>query len=100
MSRSNTLAGKAERRAAKAARTPLPAYVDLVEWIKARKRVSTRRAEQIILAGALRVDGKVVGVKIEGKGGNIKHRLDRCVPAGFAPKVRVADAATLERETA
>lgn len=57
MSVRNTLENKRIRRAQRAIRKGrLPAYVDLVEWVRMRANVSERTAEMVIRAGTLRVD--------------------------------------------
>lgn len=51
MSRRNSLENKRARRARKALRQELPAFIDLVVWLKQRDHMTTSMAERIIANG-------------------------------------------------
>ena len=77
MANRNRTDAKAQRRARNSVVKPLPAYIDLVQWIKDRQRVSTGLAMKIISAGALKVDS---------------HPLtERYVPAEFRDRITVVE---------
>lgn len=52
---------KTDRRKPRAERVALPAAINLVDWLKLRKRISTGLAKRVILLGCLRLDGEPVG---------------------------------------
>jgi hypothetical protein len=56
---------KQRRRAAKALRrSTLPAYINLIEWLKDRRYASTTgEAQKILLAGRVQADSHKLGVK-------------------------------------
>lgn len=85
MSRRNSLEAKKARRTRKLLRAPLPAYIDLIEYIKMRVNVTTTVAERIILAGVLRVDSHKIGVEHTPQG----KRLRRFVPADLRDRIVV-----------
>jgi hypothetical protein len=55
---------KQRRRVAKLLRrTPLPAYIDLIEWLKDRGHAQTTgEAKKIILDGRVKADSHVLGI--------------------------------------
>jgi len=81
MSRRNTLEVKRQRRVRRSlVKGRLPAYVDLVQWIKLRSNVTTPTAVRLILAGVLRVDS--------------------CVPADVARRIHIVVPNEIENDTA
>lgn len=76
-----------ERAAARSQKDQLPAFIDLIDWVKMRANISTRQAIGVIMSGALRVDSHKVGV-VEEKG---HYRLVRYVPADLRGRIEVAN---------
>lgn len=75
MSRKNSLEAKKARRTKKLFRKELPAYIDLVDWIKIRQPMSTQLAMRIINLGWLKSDS---------------HTLtDRYVPASLRGNIEL-----------
>lgn len=88
MSQRNSPEAKRARRARRTLRKGvLPAYIDLIDWVKIRSNLSTRRAVGVILAGSLKVDSHIIGVK---EIGPAKMKvLDRYVPADLRGRIEV-----------
>lgn len=62
MSARNTHENKRQRRNLRKLRKGrLPAYINLIEWIKLRSNVTTFEAQNLLLAGVLRVDSHKLG---------------------------------------
>lgn len=62
MSRRNTLEAKAARRARKQiTRGTVPAYIDLIAYVRARTNCTAGTARKVLMSGALRVDSHPVG---------------------------------------
>lgn len=92
MSSRNTLENKRTRRARRTLRKGrLPAYINLIEWIKMRGPFTTATARKIILSGALKVDSHVLG--FEEKNG-IKV-LKPLVPADLRGRIQIVLPETL-----
>lgn len=86
MSRKNSPEAKAARRAAKASRESERGAIDLVKWIKMRRRVSSGMARKIILSGAIQLDGEPVGFVTDVVG---VKRLAPFIPAEHAADLQV-----------
>lgn len=83
---------RAERRRitrAALANEQLPAYTDLIWWVKLRARMSTRAARKLILAGQLKVDSHTVGIKTVQTLNGPLNILDRYIPAEQGHRVRM-----------
>jgi hypothetical protein len=79
MSARNTLESKRSRRANRTLRKGvLPAYIDLIEWVKGRSSLTTGTARAVVLSGALKVDSHSLGTD-----GNF------LVPADLNGRIRV-----------
>jgi hypothetical protein len=79
------------------ARTPLPAYIDLVQYLKDRRYAQTTgQANRLILAGRVKSESHRLGVRTVKvfEGGKVidKDVVDRYVPASFRPTIRVVKA--------
>lgn len=85
MSRRNSPEAKKARRLRKSLRVSPPGYIDLIDYVKTRVRVSTGQAERILLAGVLRVDSHQIGVEHTPQG----KKLRRYVPADLRGKIIV-----------
>ncbi len=92
MSRRNRPAAKAVRRNLKLLRAPLPAYVDLVEWIRMRYPMSRGRARAVLLAGALQVDSHVVGrAEVTRPDGTKQTVVDRHIASSLCDHITVVE---------
>ena len=87
---------KQRRRAAKALRRrPLPAFIDLVEWLKTHGHASTTgEARQIILDKRVKSDSHTLGVKnvpTLQPNGTVKDEdvVSQAVPADLRGRIRV-----------
>ncbi len=80
---------KKEQRLIKALRKPLPAYLNLVDYIKMRKRVSTSMAHKVLLSGAITVDGKPVGYITYEDLGQEKKMVAPMIPAEWRDRIEI-----------
>lgn len=88
MSQRNSLANKRLRRAERSTRKPLPAYIDLIQWVRSRSSVTAGEARRIILAGTLKSGSHTIGVK-ELPGPNKIKVLDRFVSASHRGEIQI-----------
>lgn len=89
MSRKNSREAKAQRRLQKSIRIGLPAYIDLIEYVKDRTHCTSGTAEKLLLRGTLMVDSHPVGFKWKKINGKNQRVLDRYLPAEHRTKIRV-----------
>ncbi len=69
----------------KKASTQVPAYIDLVQWIKLRRNLTTGECHRLLRAGVLRVDSHKLGYKeVDG----VKYP-DQFVPAHLNTRITV-----------
>ncbi len=82
MSQKNSRENKKRRKLLKNLRTPLPAHIDLIDYVRTRTRCTRATAEQVLLTGALRVDSHPVGFRWEkGREGEVVKTLQPYLPA-------------------
>lgn len=89
MSRKNSREAKAARRLQKSIRIGLPAYIDLIEYVRDRTNCTAGTAEKILLSGGLMVDSHPVGFKWRRVNGRNVRVLDRYLPAEHKDKIKV-----------
>lgn len=89
MSVRNTPREKRRRQFQRALKVPLPGYIDLIQWVKLRSRVTTGDAIRLILAGVLHVDSHVIGMQEIGP----RKVLQRFVPADYRGRIRIVEPA-------
>lgn len=99
MSRRNTSEEKRRRRINRSIRKGrLPAYINLIDWIKLRVRCTTGQAKRALLAGALRVDSHPVGVKtVKDYLGKDVTVVDPFLPAEFRNRIVVVKPDVLDQ---
>ncbi len=80
MSQRNSRENKKRRRVAKEMRKmdPIPAYIDLIEYVKFRTRCTTGMAKKLILNDCIRIDSHILGYKwmmneVQGKNVKVIH---------------------------
>lgn len=69
----------------------LPAYIDLIQWVKMRSNISTGLARKVILAGTLRVDSHTIGV-VKTERGKVFQQF---VPAELRGRIQVIEPESL-----
>ena len=80
---------KAAHRVRKLLRSELPAYIDLIQWLKDRGYADTTgQAEKIILAGRVRSGSHKLGMVEESE----RKRVYRRVPAKLRGSIHVVAA--------
>lgn len=89
MSQKNSRENKKRRKVLKSLRAPLPAYIDLIDYVKVRTRCTTATAQKVCLSGALMVDSHPVGYKWEKRGKESVKVLDPYLPADKYSSLRV-----------
>jgi hypothetical protein len=93
MSARNTLEAKRARRARRTlTKGVLPAYINLIEWVKLRSGLSTRQAQNVLLHGSLRVDSHPVGYVEE----NGKKFLKVLIPAEMRDRIQIVEPEALK----
>lgn len=92
MSRRNTLEAKRLRKALKTMRNKPPRYLSLYEFIRTRQSMSRGKAEKIIMAGCIKVDSHVIGVRMVTDDEGFKFRVvDPFVPAEWRGRIRIGN---------
>lgn len=88
-------AGKKLNRLRKSLRVSLPAYIDLIDWLKTRRYVQTTgEAERLILAGRVKSESHTLGIaKVKRLTPDYKIEevevVNRFIPAEFRATLRV-----------
>lgn len=73
-------------------RTPLPAYIDLIDWLKTRGHADTSgQARKLILAERVKSESHTLGIQRTGAGVVLDGQWPR-VPARHAASIRVVPA--------
>lgn len=85
MSIKNSLENKKRRRVAKSITIGLPAYINLIEYVKDRTRCTTGTATAVLLSGAIKVDSHTVGYKTVGG----KKVLQPLLPAEMRDRIMI-----------
>lgn len=92
MSRRNTLEAKRLRRALKTMREKPPRYLSLFDYLRIRQSMSRGKAEKIIMAGCIKVDSHVVGVRVIRDDDGFQTRVvDPFVPADWRFRLRIGN---------
>lgn len=86
MSQKNSSDNKKRQRVLKSLKTELPAYIDLIDYVRSRTRCTEATARKVLLSGALRVDSHPVGYKFDANG---KKYLDPYIPASKRADIRI-----------
>lgn len=92
MSARNRPAAKKLRRALKTLRDRPARYIDLIEWLQMRHRMSKGKARGIIMAECVKVDSHVVGKRIVTDERGFSHLVcDPYIPASVRGRITVVD---------
>ena len=90
MSVRNSRENKKRRRVAKALRPSLPAYINLIEYVKDRTRCTNGTARQVLLQGVLRIDSHPIGYKWQKYNGRDVKVIDPLLPAEYRDKIVIS----------
>lgn len=97
MSRRNRPEAKRLRKQLKRLRDKPPAYIDLIEWLCMRHRMSRGKARGILMIGAVKVDSHVVGQRVIEDDDGFKTRIvDPFIPASCRGRIEIVKPDELE----
>lgn len=89
MSIANSRENKKRRRIVKSLTIGLPAYINLVEYVKDRTNCTTGTAKAVLLSGALKVDSHPIGYKFVKVNGRDEKVLNPLLPAELRNRIEI-----------
>lgn len=89
MAKTNSRENKKRRRIAKSITIGLPAYINLIDYVKDRTGCSNSTAKRTLFEGVLMIDSHPIGYKWQKINGRDEKVLDPLLPAELKDKITV-----------